>query len=551
MKNYLSLFLLLHVIMFVHNIYKIDNLSGFKCYGITKLTSPIRLSKDNQVECFSLDGRKCVDNLNDEVKCREFIKTNIRKLIPFKCKQHLYKENNHLCHQAKLFYFKQWKCFEHTGIKAAVRINRKTGKIKCLSYNGKSCIHGKEALNLCRFRGKLKEISLTCGKNTMRQHRDICQKAFAWFKYSGEWLCKTKTNINTPVRLTITGRIECLSRDGINCAWNAVNDRKCLELIGKYKYTVQCKSKKKCMKKCQKRIFKYKRKPQEKRIRNISKCRKKNCLNFKKPIVYYKPLRKWCQIAYLYIYKNFIDFEGITIRGTPGGHTKSKYKFYWNKFKKYVSVIWIKPKTQYRWRIRYRYFSKVRRQYKIWIRWRNIFKRRFRSLWEIKMRFRRRLKWRHNIRKKWIYILRKMKIGWHRYKKDYNLWKIKVLTNRRFRKNMKSFIRFKNRYRSGFWRRNRLNRKGKNWKWRVDTKRFKQSRYRNRRISKYTIRKKWIIKGKNRKKMKNRNSKRFRYSRQLKRNRRSKRKWSIRNGIKMKRINDEYQDRRLLISTWR
>ena len=245
-QTFLMFYVLFHLILFVNTLYKIDNLSGFKCYTATNISTPLRLTQNNDIECFSLDGKKCFEE-NDEAKCVKFVSLNIKKIKPLVCKKEQYNDKNHHCYKGKKFFFKQWKCFEHTGIEAAVRINKKTSKIECLSNNGKKCVQGKKALTLCKMKGKLKAIPLVCGRNTLNNHDTLCREAFAWFKYTGEWICKNKTNINTPIRLAKDGSIECLSKEGKECIWEAFNDKKCKKLVEKnYKHTVKCKSKRKC-----------------------------------------------------------------------------------------------------------------------------------------------------------------------------------------------------------------------------------------------------------------------------------------------------------------
>jgi len=244
-----------------------------------------------------------------------------------------------ICHKAKIFFFKQWKCFNQTGIKAAIRLDEKTGKVKCLSLNGRTCLQGNQAINICRSHPKLKKIPLNCGKNTMMRNSDLCKKAFAWFRYTGDWLCKSKTNIDTPIRLDKNGIIECLSKDGVNCVHGVSKDKKCQELTNIYRKTVQCRKKtktKKIKRKCRskgnrKKCIRYlKKKPTV-----IDLCRKgkRKCNKIiKKKIVkktnMIKSIHHWCSRAKLYIYKNFVDLDGIILRGTADGDKKNTKKWY-------------------------------------------------------------------------------------------------------------------------------------------------------------------------------------------------------------------------------
>jgi len=150
----------------------------------------------------------------------------------------------------------------------------------------------------------------------------LCRKAFAWYKYTGDWLCKSKTNINTPVRLSSTGEIECLSIDGVNSTRNATNNEKCKELTHNHRETVKCQSKKEVPKK---KKLKKKSKQQTKIVGRKCRAKKKHKEHKPKSKIYKYNLRKktnyfaskinkkWCRKMKLLIYYDFVDFEGPII----------------------------------------------------------------------------------------------------------------------------------------------------------------------------------------------------------------------------------------------
>jgi len=57
-------------------------------------------------------------------------------------------------------------------------------------------------------------------------HNHWCKKAFAYFRYTGQFLCKSRTGLNTPVRMSIDGNIQCLSKEGKNCILDADTEEK-------------------------------------------------------------------------------------------------------------------------------------------------------------------------------------------------------------------------------------------------------------------------------------------------------------------------------------
>ena len=246
MKQALALFVLnLIVFTFASNTGKISliGLSGFKCYGITNIETPIRMTNNNKIECFSLDGKKCVNQLNSDSKCREFVGKNIGKLIPITCDSSNHKES--LCQEARSFFFKKWHCSGETGLNTGIRLNEKSGDVECLSLNGKDCIWGTEGDKICekiQTSKKIKEMirPLSCGYNDNKLYSangyfsnegHWCKIGWAYFRYTGRWLCKKHTGLDTPIRLSDQGEVECASSNGRDCYWGMGSNKKCMNLI--------------------------------------------------------------------------------------------------------------------------------------------------------------------------------------------------------------------------------------------------------------------------------------------------------------------------------
>ena len=243
-SKHLAMFILalLASISICSSAYNIQGLSGFKCPGVTKLNSAVRLNEKNEVQCFSINGSDCATFSNDQ-DCRSFVENKVSKLLPVTCG----KKDSGWCKDANKFFFKKWLCNEVTGLKTGIKLS-KNGDVQCLSKNGKDCVWGDLGNKLCKkiqhcskTRKRMKK--LTCGK----EHAKIwghtgynfptghwCKKGFAFYFYTGHWLCKSRTGIATPVRLADNGDIECLSNDRRNCFWNVDNSQQCDKTITKY-----------------------------------------------------------------------------------------------------------------------------------------------------------------------------------------------------------------------------------------------------------------------------------------------------------------------------
>jgi hypothetical protein len=214
----------------------LNNLSGFKCYGVTKLDSPIRVNAAGQIECFSIDGKECAGSLNNDIKCREFVTRNKASLKPIVCSKKDLKTKGHFCHKAKNFFFKRWHCPDETGLNMAVKFSKKFG-VKCLSKDGRNCLTGHKAMKQCHWAnicGKKKlNIYFTPKKCKSKDFKagDWCAKGFAYFRHTGDFLCHSVTGLEMAVKLSKKGKVQCLSKDGKECLRDIKSDYQCLNEI--------------------------------------------------------------------------------------------------------------------------------------------------------------------------------------------------------------------------------------------------------------------------------------------------------------------------------
>ena len=248
MKQFQQLALLLLsfiVIVNTTNTSKIslESLRGFKCYSITNIQTPIRLTNDNKIQCFSLNGSECVKNIDSDKKCLELISKDYRKLIPITCDSS--HKNESWCKEAKFFYFRKWHCFGETGLHTGIRLNKHRGDVECLSFNGRDCVWGKEGDRKCnKVQTSLKSHSklkpLVCGDHHLRIYGSNgylsnsghwCKVGWAFFKFTGSWLCQKHTGLDTPIRLSNQGEVECASPNGRDCYWGMKSNKKCMNLI--------------------------------------------------------------------------------------------------------------------------------------------------------------------------------------------------------------------------------------------------------------------------------------------------------------------------------
>jgi hypothetical protein len=258
----LSIFLICLQIMFVSSTFltaksnlDLMDLSGYKCHGATRMSTPIRINLSGNIECLSTDGKICAGNFKNDIECRKFVAKNKRNAKPVVCNANDLKDKKHWCYKAKKFFFKKWHCPHETGLAHAVKLTKKF-RVKCLSPDGKRCFKGEEAdkhcqkANVCyrvhkrmKFTRANKYIKkekkkkfpykkLKCTKDDYMAG-NWCAKSWAYFRYTAGFLCNSITGLDVAVKLSGKGIVECLSKDGKECIVNLKSDYECIKTIMK------------------------------------------------------------------------------------------------------------------------------------------------------------------------------------------------------------------------------------------------------------------------------------------------------------------------------
>jgi hypothetical protein len=260
------------------------DINGYKCFGVTKMGIPIRLNPSGVIECFSTDGKVCTQNFNHDIQCREFVAKHKNENKPIDCDPVDYKNKKHWCYQAHKFFFKKWHCPDETGLKVAVKIFENLD-IKCMSNDEKKCIKGVEAMKLCKatnysfkklfggggdfifknsnlipknttnFRSstssenKILFKTILCKKEDFRKG-NWCARAYGYFKYNREFLCNSLTGLDIAIRLSKSGKVECLTLNGKECNTGLNSDYECYKSVHQLTEgnsvtpkTIKCKSK--------------------------------------------------------------------------------------------------------------------------------------------------------------------------------------------------------------------------------------------------------------------------------------------------------------------
>jgi len=233
---------------------------GFRCVGETTIEAAVRINNNNDVECWSENGKDCTWGLNSEAKCLSVIDPkNLSKLNPVSCgvKHKLIHGTNgydvpgHWCNKALKHFFGKWHCPLETGLKETIIMDKDTGEIKCLSKDLITCYTGKDAQSVCEGDNECKKKKeenkkksffensappqkdeknqihmLGCEGNNVDKEghagyqepgKHWCKDALAFFRYSGNWLLNSETGLNNIIRLGKKGDVECLSKDGSSC----------------------------------------------------------------------------------------------------------------------------------------------------------------------------------------------------------------------------------------------------------------------------------------------------------------------------------------------
>ena len=245
MKQFQFMILFIIFMMTISNVsntkqVSLTGLSGFKCYGLTKIDSAIRLV-NNKIECLSENGQDCIRGLDTDHKCRQYLSKNSNNLRTIRCTE----ANAKVCQEARHFFFRRWHCSSETGLNTGIRINEQSGQVECLSQNGRDCLWGtygdmvcEEVKTCSKTQASIK--TLQCGN----QHSSIfgfngyvysknhwCKIGFGYFYNTGRWLCINQTGIPNLLRLGTDGEIECGSTDGRNCIWEMNSQQQCEDMI--------------------------------------------------------------------------------------------------------------------------------------------------------------------------------------------------------------------------------------------------------------------------------------------------------------------------------
>jgi len=224
-------------VMLANSQIDLNRLKGFKCFGSTKIKTPIRLTQSGAIECFSLDGRDCSSGFTNDHECRAYVSEHKKKVLPVKCTKADYKNKNHWCKEAKKYFFKKCHCPWETGLSVAIKFSKKEWKVKCLSMDGKKCLKDKAASKMCKkansckeTRSKIRPKTCTKAKNTFAGD-NWCKKGYAYFKHSGKFVCKHKTGVDMALRVSRNGNVQCLSHDGKNCIKGLDTVEKCAAAV--------------------------------------------------------------------------------------------------------------------------------------------------------------------------------------------------------------------------------------------------------------------------------------------------------------------------------
>ena len=283
LQNFFIISLLFLILINSNSTTKIENKKqisfmdryGFRCISETGVQTGIRVNSNNEVECWSENGKECVWGLSSDEKCNQAInKENLSKLVPLQCGvthklkfgTNGYDTPDHWCQKGLNFFFGKYHCPSKTGLKQTIMLDKDTGDLKCMSKDFVNCYEGKDAesvcgaVNRCKASGKgtskarlFVEISMknknnnesnstskgpndpkappvtgqvSCGDSMKEKightgYQDPgdhwCKQGLVFFRFNGSWLKASETGSDTIVRLGKKGSIECLSRDGSTC----------------------------------------------------------------------------------------------------------------------------------------------------------------------------------------------------------------------------------------------------------------------------------------------------------------------------------------------
>jgi hypothetical protein len=227
---------------------------GYEPEGLTGIATPIRLNRNFDVECLSLDGKNCVWNtIKTGAQCFDYMLKNEGKFTPLTCgKMHKsiygiegYGTAGHWCEIGKNFYFNTWHCSEETSIPTGLRIDWVTKNVECLSTNGKECVwndfaacqRAKTSKRNCKY-----TTPFLCGESNIKYFNGTnpyydslpnwCKAGNLFFFGSTNWICGGDSyGQDTPFRYNEFGDVECFSLNGKDCAWGKGTSKVCTDYI--------------------------------------------------------------------------------------------------------------------------------------------------------------------------------------------------------------------------------------------------------------------------------------------------------------------------------
>jgi len=228
-------------------------LYGYKPESLTGISTPIRLNRNYDIECLSINGKDCIWNtIQTGHDCFKFMLANEGKIKPLVCgKMHKevhgiegYGNSDHWCEIGRKWYFNNWHCNEEHGLPTGIRIDSTTKNVECLSSNGKDCVtdfracqRAKTSRRHCKFTKPLR-----CGSENMKLFNNTnpyydplqnwCKLGNKFLFGETDWICGGDLyGQDIPFRYNTFGDIECFSINGKDCAWGFGTGTKCTEYV--------------------------------------------------------------------------------------------------------------------------------------------------------------------------------------------------------------------------------------------------------------------------------------------------------------------------------
>jgi len=203
------------------------------------IDTPIRLNRNLDIECLSIDGRNCAWGLiESDQACFDYLNTNALKIAPLTCgAMHNslyggpgYFTPGHWCEAGRQWFFETWHCPSETGIGTGIKYDWTSKNIECQSNDGKNCLWGSDQDCQNAKSNQSYNKPLICGPNHVAVYgqpdpyfangNHWCKTANAWFQGPTGWICGGDNNLNDiPFRYTETGDIACFSLNAVDCAW--------------------------------------------------------------------------------------------------------------------------------------------------------------------------------------------------------------------------------------------------------------------------------------------------------------------------------------------